>query len=185
MGSSRKVSSNSRTLLKSISWRGFCSRTRASPIFEKVCLFSSLPACPYLVSGWGIASSEMHIVYYLSCVEAINRNLGHTRCLTNPRKHILLFYSRRFRGVGSGDASWPSKARHPVLNLGTFLMIGLFFCLLRPRGVRVPVLRRLVRTPRVSEHVAACPIYYSTTISTLTSTLVPRGCHPSHGSTRV
>ena len=62
----------------------------------------------------------------------------------------------RTRGVGSSEVSWPSKARHPVLNLGTFLSIGLF-CLLRPLGVRVPVPWRLVRTPRVSGHFAASP----------------------------
>jgi hypothetical protein len=40
-----------------------------------------------------------------------------------------------------------------------------FFCLLRPRGVRVPVPWRLVRTPRVSGLVAAAPknAIYTTT----------------------
>jgi hypothetical protein len=56
-------------------------------------------------------------------------------------------------GVGSSDASWPSKARRPVLNLGTFLSWA--FCLLRPRGIRVPVPWRLVITPRVSRRLAA------------------------------
>ena len=57
-------------------------------------------------------------------------------------------------GWGSSKASWPSKARHPVLNLGTFSTSWAFLCLLRPRGVRVPVPWRLVETPRVSRHLA-------------------------------
>ncbi|KAH9960296.1 hypothetical protein BC827DRAFT_408132 [Russula dissimulans] len=69
-------------------------------------------------------------------------------------------------GVGSSDASRPSKARHPVLKPRDLSFSGLFFRLLRPRGVRVPVLQQLVRTPRVSGHVAAGPIYfYSSTFS--------------------
>jgi len=60
--------------------------------------------------------------------------------------------------VGSTDASWPSKARHPVLNLRTFFSLG-FLCASRPRGVRVPVLQQLVRTPRASRRVAASPKY--------------------------
>jgi hypothetical protein len=65
-----------------------------------------------------------------------------------------VIYIFRTPGVGSSDASRPLKARRPGKNLGTFLWLG-FFCLLRPRGVRVPVPWRLVRTPRVSRHVAA------------------------------
>jgi hypothetical protein len=42
--------------------------------------------------------------------------------------------------------------------------MGWAFCLLRPLGVRVPVLWRLVRTPRISGHVAADPKQLSTTI---------------------
>jgi hypothetical protein len=51
-------------------------------------------------------------------------------------------------GVGSNDASWPLKARPPVLNLGPFPLMGGLFGLLRPRGVRVSVPRHSVRTPR-------------------------------------
>ena len=81
------------------------------------------------------------------------------KVLTHGAKNIF-----RTRGVGSSDASRPSKARHPVLNLGTTSMSWAISCLLRPRGVRVPVPWRLVRTPRVSRHLAAAPqennIYY-------------------------
>jgi hypothetical protein len=33
----------------------------------------------------------------------------------------MIFIICKTRGVGSSDASWPSKARRPVLNLWTFL----------------------------------------------------------------
>ena len=38
------------------------------------------------------------------------------------------------RGVGNSDASWPSKARHPVLNLGTFFSWAFFLPLASSRG---------------------------------------------------
>ena len=60
------------------------------------------------------------------------------------------------RAIHSSDVSRPSKARRPVLNLGPFYELG-FICLLRPRGIRVPVPWRLVITPRVSRHLAAAP----------------------------
>ncbi len=44
----------------------------------------------------------------------------------NPRSHIYI----RTRGVGSSDASRPSKARRPVLNLGTFLCGPFASCVL-------------------------------------------------------
>ena len=38
------------------------------------------------------------------------------------------------RGVGNSDASWPSKARHPVLNLGTIFSWAFFLPLASSRG---------------------------------------------------
>jgi hypothetical protein len=81
-------------------------------------------------------------------------------------------------------------ARRPVLNLGPFCELGLF-CFLRRRGVRVPVPWRLVRTPRVSRHLAAAPqentIYTATHIrflsdppaTLLSSTPLDKHKHPS------
>ena len=86
--------------------------------------------------------------------------------LTSKPAETYILY-RTIRGVGSGDASWPSKARHPVLNLGTFFFSFDFFCLLRPRGVRVPVLQHLVRTPRASRRVADSPKHYLRTATSL------------------
>src|SRR6266851_8376343 len=83
----------------------------------------------------------------------------------NPTE-TYIFVHRTFRGVGSSDASWPFKARHPVLNLRPFFSLG-FFCLLRRRGVRVPVPQRLVRTPRASGRVAASPRHYLRTFTPL------------------
>ena len=80
------------------------------------------------------------------------------------------------RGVGNSDASWPSKARHLVLNLGTFL-VGHFFCLLRPQGVRVPVPQQPVRTPQASRRVTASPRHYLRTFTSFFRP--PRPLQPS------
>jgi len=98
------------------------------------------------------------------CAQASGLHADHSAC--GKSDHTSIYEQAKpteayifFRGVSSSDASWPSKARHPVLNLGPFFSLG-FFCLLRPRGVRVPVPQRLVRTPRASRRAAANPKHY-------------------------
>jgi len=48
------------------------------------------------------------------------QRMGSHQDLTEKLTHGVR-YIFRTRGVGSNNVSWPSKARHPVLNLGTFL----------------------------------------------------------------
>src|SRR5260221_3236217 len=70
----------------------------------------------------------------------------------NPRK--LYFVPRR----GQQRRVLAIKGKTPGSKPRTFLWA--FFCLLRPRGVRVPVPQRLVRTPRASRRAAANPKHY-------------------------
>jgi hypothetical protein len=69
----------------------------------------------------------------------------------NELTHVYIFFSwgGQQRRVLAIEGKTPgSKPRDLSISWA-------FFCLLRPRGVRVPVPWRLVRTPRVSGHVAA------------------------------
>jgi hypothetical protein len=68
----------------------------------------------------------------------------------------------KYIGVGSSDASRPSKARHPVLNLGTFLSVGPFLPLASSRGTSASPLATRQNSPGIWTP-RCCTIYAATT----------------------
>ena len=96
----------------------------------------------------------------------MNVGLSHQQ----PSKINKIIYIFRNR-VGGQQRRVPAiEGKTPGSKPRDLSMRWAFFCLLRPRGVRVPVPWQLVRTPRVSGLVAAAPkpaiyttthIYYS------------------------
>ena len=82
-----------------------------------------------------------------------------TMILASEPTETCVFSSQNCPWGGQRRRVLAIEGKTPVSKPPDLFWFGLF-CLLSPRGVRVPVLRQLVRTPRVSRRVAASPKHY-------------------------
>jgi hypothetical protein len=84
----------------------------------------------------------------------------------------IYFRSQNFPWGGQQRRVLAIQGKTPGSKPPTFFLVWAFFCLLRRRGVRVPVPQQLVRTPRASGRVAASPRHYLRTFTPSATTIL-------------
>ena len=114
----------------------------------------------------------------LSCYFYLYFALGYgyeiTRLQTSKSKTHgnIYFRSQNFPWGGQQRRVLAIQGKTPGSKPPTFFLVWAFFCLLRRRGVRVPVPQQLVRTPRASGRVAASPRHYLRTFTPSATTIL-------------